>query len=239
MMAWRIGAWTALVLCTAFALSAAREARALELNDLIIEFDTVSTYEIVEPGRDVSRNEPDQWPKRIDVIAGNLVWQTGSGLCMNKTLSLVYKRGAHHGSVDCPVERKGTSTDWYERGATATFDTTMSIAGTIVTLAGTMKGSGVFESSSCGDVSAKEIETVHTQSLKIKISGNRCQVLEYQDSMIEEESLTEGHGAGTVVKRTSSSQLAPGGACVVKRRSQQPISEPGEGLVDAVRKCGN
>lgn len=238
MNAWRVKISTALALCAALALLATKESRALELNDLIIEFHAITAYEQVRSNGEVYSSEPSQshWPERIDAIAGNLVWLGNVSLCLNQGLSLVYKRGAHQGSVDCPMERGGTSTDWYERGGAATFDTKMSIAGTTVTLQGRMTGAGVHRGSSCGDDWASEIKTVRTQRLKIKIIGNRCEVLEYEEAQTQETAYTEGSFSGFT--ETWSYQLAPGGACVVKRRSQQPVPEPGQ-LASAVRKCSN
>ena len=219
-------------LCAAILVAGAGSARGLELKDLIIQFDGID--QVVTS----FRHEPSRFPRTIDAIAGKLVWYGSSENCLSKVQSLVYQPGTLTGTADCPMERRGTAKNWDERGGTATYTTSMAVAGSVVTLQGKMTGRGTLVSNHCGDRNTTEKHFEVTQALKIRITGNTCQVLQYSQTSVTTERYTyrsDGAELSTSVS-TTTSRLAPNAKCTIRRRSDEPVRPPG-GLVSATRNC--
>lgn len=218
-------------------LAAGGTAAALELNDLVIRFDVLMTGE--DTDKDGTRpGTPFKNHVLINAIAGHLVWDAYVSHCdLTKPPSLVYKPGAQTGRADCPAVRKGTATNWREYGGTATYTTNTSVAGNMVTLKGTLAATGADRISSCGELRTYEHDIVVIQSLKLRIVGAACQVLEFSETVVDRRQ-TKGIGRDLDPKSsTLRSRLAPGAKCTVKRRSQEPITPPGPGLVSVTPDC--
>ncbi len=219
-------------LCAGILVSGAGTARALELKDIIIQFDTI--HQTVT----TFRHEPGRFPVVVDAIAGKLVWAGGVQYCRSKGHSLVYQPGTLTGTADCPVERRGTATDWSESGGTATYTTSMAVAGNIVTLQGKMTGSGKSASNNCGSRSTQEHLAEVTQTLKIRITGKTCQVLQFSNVVVhtDRDTYRADGGALTTEVATHTLRLAPNAKCTILRRSELPIPAPG-GLVGVKGNC--
>jgi hypothetical protein len=199
------------------ALAFAPSANALELRDMFITFD--ATYESKDSDSDrVFRTKSTGF---FTAIAGTIVISGGntSQLCHDDGFKLVYKPGAHSGTVSCPIKRVGTSSSWMERSGAATFTTNTTVVGNVVTLQGTMEAKGTITSTSCvGPPSSRHFTHRITQSLKFRIVGRTCQVLQFQQNETETKDST------TV--STSTKRLAPGAKCTLLRPSEAPPPGP-------------
>ena len=219
-------------LCAGLLVTGAGSARALELRDLIIQFEVVTQHVTS------FKQEPFKWTTTIDAIAGKLVWYGSSENCLSTAQSLVYQPGTLTGSADCPVERRGTANNWDERGGTATYTTSMAVAGNVVTLQGKMTGRGTLVYNRCGDRSTEEKLIEVTQSLRIRITGSTCQVLQFSEASVTTQRYSyRSDGAElTTSVSTTTHRLAPNAKCTIRRRSEVPIGPPG-GLVSVTTKC--
>jgi hypothetical protein len=221
-------------LCAGMLVAGAGSARALELKDLVIVFDNLTMLE-------GSKDKPWKSHSRIDGIAGQLAWRAYTDVCRRKNPTLVYQPGTHTGTVGCPVERTGTKNAWAEDGGTLTYTTSMAVAGNIVTLQGKMTGRGTDERNSCGDRIKYEILTEVTQTLKVRVTGNTCQVLQYSEASVSTSRETYKsweHPLTTKVSRFTY-RLAPNAKCSVRRRSEMPVVPPHEpgSISGMVPKC--
>jgi hypothetical protein len=213
----------------ALALAFAPSAHALELRDMFITFD--ATYESKRSDSDrVFRTKSTGF---LTAIAGTIVMPGVSILCHGQVgFDLVYKPGAHSGTVGCPIKRVGTSTSWMERSGAATFSTNTIVAGNVVTLQGTMEAKGTITSTSCvGPPSSRQYTHHITQLLKVRIVGRTCQVLQFHQ--IEAEIVS---GESTTTK-TGTTRLVPGAKCTLIRPSEQPPPGPPPALGDARGNC--
>ncbi len=218
-------------LCAAVLVASAGSARALELKDLIIQFDVMSTGT-----SGTYRSEPRRDFLTINAVAGKMVWLGKT--CRGKALDLVYQPGTLTGTIDCPVERTGTAKVWDQDGATATYSTSMTVAGNVVTLQGKMTGRQTSEVNKCGDRHKRETHFDVTQSLTIRITGKTCQVLKINVGSVATERYTYRSDGGDLKTEvhTHSYRPAPNAKCTVRRRSEEPIHPPG-GLVSVTREC--
>jgi hypothetical protein len=216
-------------LCAVMLGAGAGSARALELKDLIIEFDTI--YQVVEKP---PRPQPytDKHKTRIDAIAGKLVLYTGT--CG----SLVYQPGTLTGTVDCPADRTGVGKNWSEEKGASSYTTSMTVVGNVVTLQGKLTSRRTYESNWCGRNSKNETLDDVTQSVRIRITGNTCHVLQFNTATVTTRRDTyrsDGDDLKTE-DRTATDRLAPNAKCTIRRRSEEPIRPPG-GPVSATRNC--
>ncbi len=211
------------------ALAFAPSAHALELRDMFIRFD--ATYE--SKRSDSDRVHRDKTTAFLTAIAGTIVTYGVSVLCHEGSFDLVYKPGAHTGTVSCPVKRVGTSTSWMERSGAATFTTNTTVVGNVITLQGTMEAKGTITSTRCdGPPSSRQYTHRITQSLKIRIVGRTCQVLQFQQTETESRIASEDSTIST-----STTRLAPGAKCILIRPSEQPPRPPGPGPASARGNC--
>jgi hypothetical protein len=209
------------------ALTFAPSAYALELRDMFISFD--ASYE--SKRSDTDRVYRDKTTSFLTAIAGTIVMPGVSILCHygEGGFDLVYKPGAHTGTVSCPVKRVGTSTSWMERSGAATFTTNTTVVGNVVTLQGTMEAKGTITSTTCdGPPSSRHYTYGITQSLKIRIVGRTCQVLQFQQTETENDSSTI---------TSSTTRLAPGAKCTLVRPSERPPPGPPPALGAARGNC--
>jgi hypothetical protein len=213
-------------LCGGMLVAGAGSASALELKDLVISFQAVQNM-----------GTPDAITDWLGfrAIGGNIVWLVSTTNCLKTGHSLIYKPGTFSGTAECPQTREGTASMWTERGGTASFETKMTVSGNTVALTGKLTGQGTLSSMYCGKFSKEEKKEVYTQTLRIRIVGMTCQVLQYDSSKTVTTRYLEG-GDGTPETRVTTYRARPGTACTVLRPSQQPISPPG-GLVSVVGKC--
>lgn len=214
-------------------LTSVSPVKALELNDLTITFDTIIQTEY--EGR---RHDPHKSWDRLEAVAGNMIWFASGTACLNTGMSMIYKPGKNTGSVDCPTEREGTSLTYRERGGRGTFETSLNVTGNIVTLQGTMNVNARNAHSYCGRATRTEETETITQSLKLKIIGNKCQVLQYSVTKSRTERKFGKNYDGTPSSGTQTVHSPKGAKCTVVRRSQQPIAAPSAPPASAVGSCG-
>jgi hypothetical protein len=211
-------------LCAGILVAGAGSAEALELKDLNIRFQAV---------QDMQGEKITDW-LGFSAIAGNIVWLVSTRNCP-RGQSMIYKPGTFTGTDECPATRNGTASMWTELGGTARFDTKMTVSGNNVTLAGRLTSQGTRSSMYCGTFSKKEQKEVYTQTLRIRIVGMTCQVLQYESSKTVTTRYLEG-GDGTPETSVITYRAAPGTKCVVSRRSEQPVAPPPE-LRSVVSRC--
>jgi len=199
-------------------------AHALDLRDRILEIEVISAYERKgqwADGRPRSYTQTDKTTKDYDLVAGK-VTSLGSisGGCHQ---SLVYIPGRPFaGTAECMPARSGTGTNWIERSGTATFRTQSAVSGNVLTLRGEMKGSSNTLMQHCQpETSTDKATFTVTESFKVRITGDTCQVLEYHRTDREEE-ISEGR----IEAKRNTYTLAPSARCTLKVRSEQPPPKP-------------
>ena len=231
--------WTAALVGGAAAIGCCNAAaQGIDLRDKIIGIETTYTYEKRDLVRNtVKRDAPDQSERWITAVAGKLVWVGNSSAC---GLSLVYAPGRTvTAKADCAPKRTGTASNWIERSSAATYRTTTAVAGDVVTLKGEMKGTYAFRMNSCNQWEATTRTTFTVvQSLKMRITGDRCEILDFNVVELQDESgerrYADGHSVPShEIKRTAHA-LAPSRTCTIQRRSEQPNGPP---LADPDIRC--
>ena len=215
---------------SAIGFCAGASAQGLDLRDriVLIEISVVRESTLASPrDRKESSTSTAVWKQRFDLVAGKVVTDFGLQVAAPCHLGLVYAPGpTKTGKIDCKPERRGTASDWTERGITATYRTQSAVAGNVLTLKGEVKGTSTYHRHCFGkDDSARESFTI-TQSLKVRIIGETCEVLEFSE--VKQEDIFGGDGDNDRVRETST--LAPSRSCTLKIRSEEPPPKPFEGI---------
>jgi hypothetical protein len=221
MLSVRYAAFAATIAIAAHAHNAS--AQTIELRDRDFIVGSVLNYEqrdLVE--NSVYRADPSRNDEWIQAVNGKLVWTANVSAC---PISMVYLPGhGNSGKVDCKPERSGTASNWTEKSSTATFTTSATVQGNVLTLHGEMKGTYRFRMNHCNYVvSDHTTQFTVTQTLKLRISGNTCQMLEMDKVESEDETGTLN---GKPVHKINRTTTTASGSCRIELRSaQQPTDE--------------
>lgn len=217
--------------CAPSLLAAAAQAQAIKFRDRTFEIET----RIVYSSRDALENtsfqgQPTESVLSIEAVAGRLVWIGNVSACV---ASLVYVPGrANSGRIDCPPERVGTASDWNERSGTATFQTSATIEGDVLTLRGEMIGVTHYQDNLCGRSSASVLQYRILQTLKMRVAGESCEVLELSVQESEEET-SDDPRRHEIVRIVTSAK--PSLTCRISRRSDH--AAPTSALRDPSFHC--
>jgi len=195
-------------------------AHALDLRDRVISITPQYTRDLRDLSTGWSRHSgPERWVDvYFNLVAGKIVsvgyWRSGC------ELSFVYTPGRPSGgTIECKPKRIGTSSNWTETIATATFRTQSAVAGDVLTIKDEMKGTDQFDLNHCGIRGSIKTVFAISESLKVQISGDHCQVLDYR-RVIQEEATSDG--SQHEVKREVWTPLSAA-SCKIERRSEKPL----------------
>jgi hypothetical protein len=198
-------------------LAGVAAAQSFDFRDRSFRIESAFDYrgeDLVE--NTVNHPEPDTTTVLLEAVAGKLVWL---GEDVDCRLSLVYVPGrANSGKVGCEPKRSGTASNWKEFSIAATFQTSASTAGDVLTLRGQMKGTASYRANYCGKSSSTARQFVITQTLRIRITGDTCEILELNATEVDDLTGTiddqPAHQKSWIKWNANS-----GASCIMERRS--------------------
>ncbi len=196
-------------------------AQGFDFRDRTFLFSVVMNYEerdLVD--QSTYHAKPDWVSTSFEAVNGKIAWVGHAVAC---PLSLVYlPGGSFSGQAVCQPKREGTASNWKEKSSTATFRTTTKVEGNVITLHGEMSGTDRFRMNHCGLTSSDATQFTVSQTVKLRIGGGTCQVLEFSQVETADEN---GTLDGRPTHKTTRAVFGPASSCQMEQRSSQPPSD--------------